>query len=264
MSVRSQPLLTIASKHLSADGTTVHRGEDDAASNLTTDAARAALWAFARLPAMELVDVDAKIYLTGPQVKVAVQNVGGRLFATPVPEAINTPAERTPEQIVAIVTTGKALPDIEETSGKAEEADGEANAAAKRGAGGWRAVRRSPWTLAVLAVTTLVMAYATFMPATPAGVDVIHDPAKTASLHGKLNGRYGLPTGTMLVLNGGKMTGVRAGKAAGNEEKIFELSYRFGLRGEQVVMLVSNGALLEQQADGGLKFLESVYPRATK
>ncbi len=264
MSAYLQPRFAIATMHLSADGTTVHRGEENTAVDLAPEAAVAAMGAFGRLTAMDLVDVEAKIYLTGPRAKVAVQNVGGRLFVTAVPEAVNTATERTPEQILEMVALGKEAPTVAETQWNDEGAEGAATAAAKRGASAWSAVRRSPWTLAVLAVTTLVMAYATFGPAMPAGVEVIHDPAKTAALHGKLNGRYGLPSGTILVLNGGKLTGVRGGQTAGNEEKVFELSYRFGLRGEQVVVLVSNGALLEQRADGGLKFLESVYPRATK
>jgi hypothetical protein len=262
MSTPSQPLLAIVSKHLSADGTTVHRGEDQEANNLTVDAARAALRAFARLPAMELVDVEAKIYLTGPHAKLAVQNVGGRLFATLVPEAINTPTEQTPEQILAVVTNGEAAPETTVSPGNDEVAAREANAATKRGSRGWRAASRSPWTLVAVALATLVMAYVTFVPTTPAGVEVIHDPAKTDALHGKLNGRYGVPSGTMLVLREGKITGVRKSNAVGAEEKVFELNYRFGLRGRQIVMLVSNGSLLEQQADGGLKFLETVYPRA--
>jgi hypothetical protein len=261
MSAASQALLTIAAKQLSADGATVRRGEDDFASDLSGAAAGAVLRAFAAVPTMELVEVDAKIYLTGPQAKVAVQNVGGRLFATIVPEAVNTATERTPEQIVAIVTTGKAGAAKAETSEAEAVREEEALAAVKRDARGWRGALRSPWTLVALVLIGLGWGYANYVPATPAGVEVIRDPAKIATLHRKLNGRYGVPAATVLVLNSGKLTGVKMGPASATEVTVFELSYRFGLRGEQPVMLVSNGALLEQQPGGALKFLESVYPR---
>lgn len=261
MSAISRPMLAIAAKQISADGATVRRGEDDFAGDLSEAAAGAALRAFAAVPALDLVEVEAKIYLSGPGAKVAVQNVGGRLFATLVPETVNTAMERSPEEIVEIVTTGEAG-DERMGSKEAETArEEEALAAVKRDGRGWRGAMRSPWTLAVLLMIGLAWGYANYVPATPAGVEVVRDPAKIAALHGKLNGRYGVPAATVLVLNNGKLSGVKMGPASAAEETIFELSYRFGLRGEQAVMLVSNGALLEQQPGGALKFLESVYPR---
>ena len=38
-------------------------------------------------------------------------------------------------------------------------------------------------------------------------------------------------------------------------------SYRYGLRGDEVVLVVANGAVLVPGKDGGLIFNNSVYPR---
>lgn len=263
MSERTPPLLSLASKHLSADGGSVRVGEEHVAMNVTAFEARAALTAFAAVPAMDLVDVDAKIYLTGPAAKVAVQNVGGRLFVTLVPEAVNTAAERTPEQAVAIVTRGEsggAATANEADLARDAERQNEMLAAAKRDAGGWRGVLRSPRTLVALVIVAVAIGFWSFGPKSPEGVDLMCDPAKISALHGKLNGRYGVPAGTTLVLDNGRLTGLKPGATGAAPQQAFVLSYRFGQRGEQTVIVVSNGALLERQSDGSLRFLESVYP----
>lgn len=267
MSERTPPLLSLSTKHLSADGGTVRLGEEHVAADVTAFEARAALTAFAAVPAMELVDVDAKIYLTGPEAKVAVQNVGGRLFVTLVPEAVNTAAERTPEQAVAMVTRGD--PGRMANSGGADgareaERENEMLAAAKRDARGWRGVLRSTRTLVGLVVVAVAIGFWNFGPKSPEGVDLMRDPAKISGLHAKLNGRYGVPAATTLVLENGRLTGLKPGPTGAAQEQVFALNYRFGQRGEQIVIVVSNGALLERQSDGSLKFLESVYPRIAK
>jgi hypothetical protein len=267
MSERTPPLLSLSTKHLSADGGTVRLGEEHFAVDVTAFEARAALTAFAAVPAMALVDVDAKIYLTGPEAKVAVQNVGGRLFVTLVPEAVNTATERTPEQTVAMVTRGDpgAAADAVGTDGAHDaERESEISARAKRDARGWRGVLRSKWTLVALVAIAVAIGFWNFAPKAPEGVDMIRDPAKTAALHATLNGRYGVPAATMLVLENGRLTGVKPGPAGAADEKVFALSYRFGQRGEQTVIVASNGALVERQGDGSLKFLESVYPPIAK
>lgn len=245
----------------------MRRGEEQVATDVTAFEARAALTAFAAVPAMELVDVDAKIYLTGPEAKVAVQNVGGRLFVTLVPEAVNTATERTPEQAVAMVTRGNpgaAAATRGEDGAREVERENEMLAAAKRDARGWRGVLRSKRTLGVLVVVAAAIGLWNFGPKSPEGVDLIRDPGKISALHAKLNGRYGVPAATTLVLESGRLTGLKPGATDAVEEKVFTLNYRFGQRGEQTVIVASNGALLERQGDGSLKFLESVYPRIAK
>lgn len=62
---------------------------------------------------------------------------------------------------------------------------------------------------------------------------------------------------TILVLDNGRLTGHETGTA----RALFEKSYRFGLHGDQVVLVVDNDALLEPQPDGSMKFMDSIYPR---
>ncbi len=268
MSERTPPRLSLVTKNLSPDGSTVRVSEENPGADVTEAEARAALSAFAAVPTMALVDVDAKIYLTGPEGKVAVQNVGGRLFVTLVPEAVNTAAERTPEQAVAMVTrsdrgAAAAGPSGADGMSEAERAN-ERLAAAKRDARGWRGVWRSTWTLVALVVVAAAIGFWNFGTKSAEGVKFIRDPAKISELHAKLNGRYGVPGATALVLENGRLTGLKAGPTGVGAEQAFTLNYRFGQRGEQTVIVASNGALLERQSDGSLKFLASVYPRQAK
>ena len=128
----------------------------------------------------------------------------------------------------------------------------------------WKRVANSGWLLAALLVIAGGVAFFTFRPETPQGVELISDAARIAELNTKLDGRYGAAGATVLVLAGGRLTGVQGIAGGTGEEPRFKFSYRYAQRGAQVVLAVSNGALLELQPDGGLKFLESVYPRMAK
>ncbi len=68
----------------------------------------------------------------------------------------------------------------------------------------------------------------------------------------------------MWVLGVGRLAGVQAIAGGTGEEPRFQFSYRYGQRGARVALVVSNGAVLELQLYGGLKFRASVYPRMAK
>ena len=263
MSASDPTMLTLTTENLSADGARVTPDEGKANVPVTEAAALAVLQAFARLSAMDLVDVDAKIYLTGPRGKIAVQNVGGKLFSARVPESVNPAAEHTPEETIALLTAGDPL--IASTAAVAEAAqEAEIIAEAARLPAGPRDWMNSLWVLGGVLIAFAIVAYVGFTSETPEGVQIIRDPARVASLHTEFNGRYGAPAATTLVLNHGKLTGQQAAAAGKVEEQIFALNYRFGLDGERVVIVVDNGALLEPQPDGSLKYLDSVYPRQSR
>ncbi len=247
--------LKITTVNLSEDGTRVEREAGKANVPVTSAAALEVLRAFSLVPAMDLIDVDAKIYLAGPRGKIAVQNLGGRLFGTILPEAVNTAVERTPEDIIAWLTARE--PAAEAEAGK-EEAGG---TAAPRQPRRWRQLLRSKSMVAVLAVATAFAAYLNFAPETAEGVEIIRDPAKVARLHAEFNGSYGAPGATTLLLKNGHLLGQDGAAVDGKSAPLFEKDYQFGLRGKQVVLLVDNGALLEPQPDGSLKFIDSTYPR---
>jgi hypothetical protein len=128
----------------------------------------------------------------------------------------------------------------------------------------WKRVANSGSLLAVLVVIAAGVAFFTFRSETPQDLEMVNDATRIAELNAKLDGRYGVPGATMLVLAGGRLSGVQAIAGGAGEEPRFKFTYRYGQRGAQVVLVLSNGALLELQADGGLKFLESVYPRSAR
>ncbi len=258
--------LTVATRNVSADGTVVCPGEKGGPWELDGEQVRAMLHAFAGLTAVELVEAEARIFVEGPQGKVAVQNVGGRLFVAAVPEAVNTASEQTPEQTLEWVTHGseaaEAMRDRE--SRMAAESAAEMLMVSSPRSSTWKRVANSGSLLAALLMIAAGVAFFTFRPETPQDVEMVNDATRIAELNAKLDGRYGVPGATMLVLAGGQLAGVQTISGGAGEEPRFKFSYRYGQRGAQVVLVLSNGALLELQPEGGLKFLESVYPRLAK
>jgi hypothetical protein len=211
---------------------------------------------------MDLLDVEAKIYVSGPLGKVAVQNIGGRLFATHVPEAVNTAQESTPDETLALVMRCEfGAPPV--TCGTDSSVETDVVADSPRRTSRWHTLMNSTRTLVALVAVAAVTAYVCFWPKGPEGVEFVRDPAKASTLHAQLNGRYGLPGATVLALASGKLTGLHASANGRGEEKRFAMDYRLGQRGNRVVLVLSNGALLELQPNGGLTFLNSSYPRAT-
>jgi hypothetical protein len=254
------PLLTLSTVNLSVDGARITPDDGKANVPVTEAVALAALQAFARLSALELVNAEAKIYLAGPRGRVAVQNEGGKLFFALVPESVNTAAERTPEEIIAWLTARDSA--MAPSAGAAAAVkDAALLTEAAQQPGGWKSRWRSGWTVAGLAVVAAVAAYFNFAPETPDGVAIIRDSARISSLHAEFSGRYGEPPATILVLDHGRLTGQGAAAKGGTGTPLFEKSYRYGLRGDQVVLVVDNGALLEPQPDGSLKFMDSTYPK---
>ena len=261
MSRDHSPRLTLSTVNLAVDAATVTPGLNASPCEVDAPTALAALHALAGLPAVALVDVDTKFYLTGPLGKIGVQNISGKLFAAPVPEALNPAAERTPEEALAMV-----LDPHGETSASGaplSSSEGEILDDSFRRQHGWKTALNSGWTLAALLVAVLVTAYFTFESTTPDGVDIVLDPAKISAFHARFNGRYGAPPGTVLALADGKLTGLGGG-AGTPEEPRFAFTYRYALRGDQVVLVLSNGALLELQGNDRLTFLQSTYPRLPK
>ena len=249
-------MLTYYARNLSEDCSTVLPGSDVKVAKVDAETALDRLRAFASLPAMAGAESDARIYLSNGDIKVAVQNENGRLFAQLVPEAANTAFEQTPEEIVGLLTGEHHAP-----SPPLHDEAPESTAARPRK---FRVRLNSRWTLALLAVGAAAIAYFSFSPDVPAGIKMIGDPARVASLHTKFSGRYGEKgqTGqTVLLVASGRFVVYPAGDKGTQGEPLLESSYRYGLRGDEVVLVVANGAVLEPGADGSLKFNDSVYPR---
>lgn len=113
------------------------------------------------------------------------------------------------------------------------------------------------------ALRTLVglCAYGMSGAATPQDVELLRDPARLAGLHEKLNGRDGSAGATQRVLENRQVTGTKERPAEAGEDRRFVLNYRWGERGDKVVLLASSGARVERPRAASLKFLNSVCPR---
>ena len=152
---RPAPPLTLSTDNLSADGAHVTPNRTKANGPVTETAALAASQAFARLTFAELADVEARIYLAGPRIKVAVQNVRGRLFAAQVPESINTAVESSPEEIIARPTERDPGATTVKGAGTVQAVAPTTGAA--QHSGGRRSRVRSGWTVAALAVVAAIV-----------------------------------------------------------------------------------------------------------
>ncbi len=255
-------MITLSTYHLSADGVSASADENAPKRDVTPETALAALRAFAAMPALQLVGIDAKLYLSSPEEKIAVQNTRGKLLVAVMPELFNTWQECTPEAALARLVGADAPLAGAQLPGQAAKPWSPGQRRPVR----LRRLLGSGWVLGSLAVIALAVAWLSFSPDTPDGVTLIRDSAKISQLHVQFNGRYGAeeqPGQMMLELGNGKYRSLQAGPAGAAASVLIEADYQFGLRDGHVVLVLANGAILEPQPDGGLKFLNSVYPRLT-
>lgn len=265
MSKPSTDTFTFSTQNVSADGARVTPDETVSGVAVTELKALAVLRAFAAVPSVDLVDVDARIYLAGTRGKWAVQNVSGRLFAAKVPESANSASEHSPEEIIELLTGTGIGSEARGGYAQSETVAGDMAAATRYArSSGWRGALNSWWALATLAAITAAVFYFVFAPEKPAGVEFIGDAAKLSRLHAELNGQYGLGQTagqTVLVLDSGKLTGYSTLHDGVRGPVLFTSSYRLGERDGQVVLVTDKEAVLERRPDHSLAFLNSVYPR---
>ncbi len=259
MSARPPGMLTLATLNLSANGARVTPGDDTVATEVTQAAALDALKAFAGVPAVEFVEVDARIYLTGPRGKFAVQNIRGRLFVTRMPESTNTPVERTPEEIITLLSAAETTAASTVAAAAAEE-KAEIEAAAEEISQGPPEWAKFIWVIAVLAVAVGLWAfYSSSQSKAPKGVQIIGDVTRYGSLHAEYDGRYGEPAATVLVLDQGHLTSEKANAGAGG--KALDFTYVYGERDGKIVLVLDNGTLIEPQPDKSIMFRGAEYRR---
>lgn len=254
---------SLSTQNLALDGSAIKQGYTLGPIEVDAETALSTLKALAALSAVELIDVDVKVYVAGPQGKVAVQNISGKLCVAFVPEALNPVEECTPEEALAMVSGREESAPTAESEAAASR-DAEILAMEARRRRGWRTVLDSYVALVGLLVVGAAMAYFNFSARTPDGLEMVRDSAKIAAFNAQFNGRYGSPSATVLVLENGKLTGLQTKGTAGDQEARFTFTYRFAMRADHVVVVLSNGALLEVQPKGSVSFLASNYPRLDK
>jgi len=254
-------MLTFSSRNLSEDCTKVVPGGEVKIAGMDAVTAIACLRAFAGQTPLELVNSEARIYLANSEVRLSVQSENGRLFSNRMPVATHVAFEQTPEEIVGFLEGVPAL------SYEAPPDQGSAPVLGPARRGKWRDRLNTGWLAGGLAVAIAVMLYFNFAPETPDGIKMISDSARIAGLHTQFNGRYGqtLVAGAtgLLVENGRFVVYHPTDDKGAPGEPVMDLSYRYGLRGAQIVLVVANGAVLDAEPGGSLKFNDTVYARIT-
>lgn len=249
--------LVLSTQNLTADGARVQVGENTGPFELTESEVLAILRSYAQIPPMDLLDAEVRIFLKGKVGKASVQCVGGQLVAGLVPEASHVATRCSPEQVLELVTIGAVAAPVAPRAerDRAELADLTMPQSI------WSRALNSKGLLGALLLIAGVVAYSLFAPTTPAGLVVITEAKEIARLHTEVNGRYGTPGATELVLSNGELAGWTEKTNSSEARKIFTLSYRYARRDNSVVLLASNGAELKIDSGRRLLFMNSAYPR---
>lgn len=249
--------LMLSTQNLTADGARVQVGENAGPFEATESEVLAILEAYTKIPSMDLLEAEVRIYLKGKVGKASVQCVGGQLVAGLVPEASHVAIRCSSEQVLELVTIGAVTAPV---VARAERDRAElADLAMPKSF--WSRALNSNGLLGTLVLIAAAVAYSLFAPATPAGVVEITDAKEIARLHAEINGRYGTPGATELVLTNGELAGWWERTNTSESRKIFALGYRYARRDNSVVLLASNGAELRIESGRRLLFLSSAYPR---
>lgn len=249
--------LMLSTQNLTADGARVQVGESVAPFEATESEVLAILQAYAQISPMDLLDAEVRIYLKGKVGKASVQCVGGQLVAGLVPEAAHIAARCSPEQVLELVMIGAVVAPAP-TRAEADRAE-LADLVMPRSF--WSRALNSNGLLGTLVLIAGAVAYSLFAPTTPAGLVVITDAKEIARLHVEINGRYGTPGATELVLANGELAGWTERTNTSDSRKIFALGYRYARRDDTVVLMASNGAELRIESGRRLLFMSSAYPR---
>ncbi len=254
-------MLTFISRNLSEDCTKVVPGGEVKIAGMDAVTAIACLRAFAGQTPLELVNSEARIYLANSEVRLSVQSENGRLFSSRMPVATHVAVEQTPEEIIEL------LDGVPPLSYQAPSDQDPAPVLVPARRGKWRDRLNTGWLAGGLAVVIAVMLYFNFAPETPDGIKMISDSARIAGLHTQFNGRYGqtlVAGATGLLVENGRFVVYHPTDDKGTlGEPVLNLTYRYGLRGAQIVLVVANGAVLGAEPGGDLRFNDTVYPRVT-
>ncbi len=249
--------LQIATQELSLDGKTVEPQGGQARTPVSEEAALAALQAFAAIPAIDLVSVEARIFLIGPGVHISVRNNGGKLYASLLPESTNHPTESSPEHALAW----------------AARHAGDAGAATVEVADpsllrvGRKRFWQSGWMLAALLPIAAIVAYLNFASADSTDLKFVYDPVRLATLQDLVKGEYAFQNGAerILLKIDGSTLGLTIAGANGSDAALLTSACRLGHRttnGKMVVVL-SNGAVFDVDESGTLHFGDETYARTT-
>ncbi len=273
----SSESFTLALESLSADGSAAQPGRRSTRENVDEATVRACLAAFAAIPAVDLVGVDARMRLRWMQRQVAVYRSGADLFFTPLPEASHTPVRCTPDGVLAYLAGREVAPAPESITAEPSAPGSSAPEPGVPEPERQRVGFRRGWSLpigakiAILAVTASIgagLVYQEVSRPAPLGYEWIDDSKQLDEIRGRLDGHYGNPAATeslSFTISGGTLSMYYTGEAGGPRELVRSSSFRLAKRAGYVVALITgNGEVLELQPDGRLLHGERYYDRTPR
>jgi hypothetical protein len=253
----SIPVL-LSAQDLSADCSTPEKGRKVPMSKMDVELALERLRAFASLSSLQLAQVEAVITLVRGDLRLTVTNEGGRLMVHDARDAGSASVEKTPEEIISWLMSVE----------QAEPTRRGPVAPAGRG-GGFGSLAGEGKKIALIVVMMIgivVMGWINFGPkSAPEGIVFIDHPVRIAGLNEEFSGRYGDlgdPRQVVFIVADNELRVHLITSAGGMEsEPLRVMSYRYGSRGMEEIMVAENGAIIERDGAGNLVHSGTVYPR---
>jgi hypothetical protein len=244
--------LFISSTGLAEDCARVEEGAQQSSRPVESKELLKHLQAFAAIPSLDLLDVEAFITVhAGAAGEFVIRNEGGVLFLVEVPTMENSPLQRSPEEIVQF---------LDATFSPSEEEEIEIVVEPPK-------VRRfadSPVLLALLLVTWGVVAYLILRDPGPEGVDIVKDPGRIQTYFEQMEGRYGTDQAdgdALYLVEADSFKVFEISEEGVSQEPVADLRYEFGQRAGRIVLVLETGVVLDRNAQGDLVFGDELYPR---
>ncbi|GAB5559170.1 MAG: hypothetical protein SynsKO_08170 [Synoicihabitans sp.] len=248
----SAPIISYTTTDLSADCSQVQTDVSTEETSISSADLLERLRAFGNIPAVDLIDSRPSIQLKiEGRGSFVINNEAGQLFMVESPASENSPVMRTPEEIVQFLDDEFTPADVEEV----EEVVVETSKA--------RSILNSPILLVVLVAVFGASLYFSLQPEPPEGVTMITDSSRVAGFEAEFAGRYGYnePGDTIYVVEDGRFKVFEVTEDGYDPDALLDEEISFGQRGGEVVMVVSNGAVLSRDQVGALVFEDEIYPR---
>ena len=255
MNFMSDGKFSLVSKSLSDNCAEVLPQHQGAQNDLDAATVKACLDAFAAIPAVDLVGVEAKIRLRCHQQQVVVSRSGDALYFTPIPESSHTAESSTPEGIMAYLTGVDPIqPEPESIPATVRR---KRNFSLGLSLGG---------QIAVLAIALTILAgmfHQSITVSPPRGYVLIEDSSRINTLQEQFDGTYGSPDARMsFQISHGRVSFYAMPRDGSPRQLLKEESFHYALRGDHTVALLgAKGDILEFNPDGTLLFGAKSYPR---
>ncbi len=226
-------------------------------SKMDIEQALGRLRSFAALTSIQLNGVEASVTVARGDLRLVVTNQGGRLMAQDARDTAAVPQEKSPEEIGAWLMSSDGASTPKKSS--ATSGGGEGRFASLAGEGKKLAF------IGVMLVGIVVMGWFNFAPRKVAeGIVFIDHPVRVAGLNQQFLGRYGDltdPSQVVFVVEEEQLRVHLINAGIMEAEPLRVMSFRYGSRGLEEVMVAENGAVIERDTSGNLVYSGTTYPR---